>query len=133
MLVSGPTKHGLLSYWSQTVCTFKVNMNLTFDPLTQESINLIYLPSPMHLRSLSANSSWVVKLLIRNWFNQQGQCYFDRWLIHPKINMGHALAKVLYLLIGNHFVFWIYTPSSLKGGIKIQSTPGTYNELAYNE
>jgi hypothetical protein len=54
--VGEPKANGLSSYGKKTVFTDNVNMTLTFYPLIPKSIGIIYLPRPMHLRSLWANS-----------------------------------------------------------------------------
>jgi hypothetical protein len=72
----GKMPMGCQSYWSETVFTYNVNMTLL---LTPKSLAVIYLSRPMHLRSLRANSPWVVNLLIGYRFYLQGQCD-DFWL-----------------------------------------------------
>jgi hypothetical protein len=84
-----PRSHELSSYWSETVFTYKVN--ITFDPLTPKLTGVIYRTRPMHLWSLKVKASWVVKLLIGNHFDIQGQFDLDLWPKGPKNNRGHLL------------------------------------------
>jgi hypothetical protein len=61
------------------------------DFLTPKSIGVIHWPRPMHLCSLKAKGPWVVKLLIGNHFDIQGQFDLDLWPKGPKNNKGHLL------------------------------------------
>jgi hypothetical protein len=61
-----------------------------FWPIDQILIGVI-LPNPMHLQSLRANHTWLVKLLIKNSCFLQIQCDLDLWPLDPKINRGHLL------------------------------------------
>jgi hypothetical protein len=61
----------------QKAMTFKVNLTLTFDPLTSKSKGVIYWSRPMHLCSLLAKGPWVVKLLIGNRITYNVNMTFD--------------------------------------------------------
>jgi hypothetical protein len=70
-------------------------MTLTTDPLTLNSIGVIYLPRPTHpptqLQSLWANAQWFVKLLIKTRFylRRHVTLIFDPFEL--KINRGYLL------------------------------------------
>jgi hypothetical protein len=58
-------------------------------PWPQQSIEVIFWPTAMHLWSLK------VQLLIGNCFGLQGQCYLNLWPFDPKINRGNLLTKTI--------------------------------------
>jgi hypothetical protein len=62
-------------------------------PKRQKSIEVILWPKAMYLYSLNVKGPWVVKLLIENHFEIQGQCNLDLCSSDPKIIRGHLLAK----------------------------------------
>ena len=67
----------------KTIFSLKVIVTLTFDPCTPKSIRVIYLPRPIHMYSLLAMGSWIVKLSVKNNFRIEGHCDLDPDPLNP--------------------------------------------------